>query len=69
MISLRKYGYRMDMDRKSRRLALRKAICEKGHDKVLKRLEYLLINQRYVYQTELDIKFCLRKMFQSINIK
>ncbi len=69
MISLRNFDYRMDMDVLSRRKCLKKAIKAKGYEKVIKRLEFLLINQRYVYQTENDIKFCVRKMMSSLAIQ
>lgn len=66
--SLRKYGYRMDEDKKSRRRCLKLAIKEKGIKTVLRRLDFLLINKRYTTQTQKDIEYCLAKTLKNVKI-
>lgn len=68
-MSLRKYGYRMSEDKKSRRRCLKLAIKEKGIRAVLRRLDFLLVNTRYTKQTQKDIDYCLAKTMNSINIE
>ena len=57
-ISLRNFGYRMENPKRQRRIALLRAISEKGLEAVVRKLERVTANVRYTDQTLRDLAFC-----------